>query len=128
MVPQRHTRWIGTAGAPVRSADSVVVADPRDVVLADPPPVGSGRHKAIDAGMRVARFTLESLTAVIGRAAVDSTTAKAIAKITRCALIATGHGRSRRVVRSRGPRRPRLVAGSRHAVLFICERFGFLGP
>jgi DNA replication protein DnaC len=44
-------------------------------------------HKAIDAGMRVAWFTLESLTAVIGRAAVDGTTAKAIAKITRCDLI-----------------------------------------
>jgi len=41
-------------------------------------------HKAIDAGMRVAWFTLETLTAVIGRAAVDGTTAKAIAKITRC--------------------------------------------
>jgi DNA replication protein DnaC len=31
-------------------------------------------HKAIDAGMRVAWFTLESLTAVIGRAAIDGTT------------------------------------------------------
>ena len=45
-------------------------------------------HKAIDAGMRVAWFTLETLTAVIGRAAVDGTTARAIAKITRCDLIA----------------------------------------
>ena len=49
-------------------------------------------HKAIDAGMRVAWFTLESLTAALGRAAVDGTTAKAIAKaiakITRCDLIA----------------------------------------
>jgi DNA replication protein DnaC len=44
-------------------------------------------HKAIDAGMRVAWFTLESLTATIGRAALDGTTAKAIAKITRCDLI-----------------------------------------
>src|SRR5260370_23528590 len=44
-------------------------------------------HQAIDAGMRVAWFTLESLTATIGRAAVDATTAKAIAKITRCDLI-----------------------------------------
>ena len=44
-------------------------------------------HKAIDAGMRVAWFTLESLTATIGRAAVDGTTTKAIAKITRCDLI-----------------------------------------
>ena len=38
--------------------------------------------------MRVAWFTLESLTAALGRAAVDGTTAKAIAKITRCDLIA----------------------------------------
>jgi DNA replication protein DnaC len=45
-------------------------------------------HQAIDAGMRVAWFTLESLTAALGRAAVDGTTAKAIAKITRCDLIA----------------------------------------
>ena len=38
--------------------------------------------------MRVAWFTLESLTATLGRAAVDGTTARAIAKITRCDLIA----------------------------------------
>ena len=44
-------------------------------------------HKAIDTGMRVAWFTLETLTATIGRAAVDGTTAKAIARITRCDLI-----------------------------------------
>ncbi len=44
-------------------------------------------HKAIDAGLRVAWFTLESLTATIGRAAVDGTVAKTIAKITRCELI-----------------------------------------
>ena len=44
-------------------------------------------HQAIDAGMRVAWFTLETLTATIGRAAVDGSTAKTIAKITRCDLI-----------------------------------------
>jgi DNA replication protein DnaC len=44
-------------------------------------------HKAIDAGLRVAWLTLESLTATIGRAAVDGTVAKTIAKITRCELI-----------------------------------------
>ncbi len=44
-------------------------------------------HKAIDAGMRVAWFTLETLTATIGRATVEGTTAKAIAKITRSDLI-----------------------------------------
>ena len=37
--------------------------------------------------MRVAWFTLETLTAALGRAAVDGTTARAIAKITRRDLI-----------------------------------------
>jgi DNA replication protein DnaC len=44
-------------------------------------------HKAIDTGMRVAWLTLETLTATIGRAAIDGTTARAITKITRCDLI-----------------------------------------
>jgi len=58
-------------------------------------------RKAIDAGMRVAWFTLESLTATIGRAAVGGTTAKAIAKITRCDLIAMTSACSRRAGRRR---------------------------
>ena len=45
-------------------------------------------HKAIDNGMRVAWFTLESLTAVLTRAAVDGTTTRAITKITRCDVVA----------------------------------------
>ena len=44
-------------------------------------------HKVIDAGMRVAWFTLESLTATIGRATVDGSVAKTIARITRAELI-----------------------------------------
>jgi DNA replication protein DnaC len=44
-------------------------------------------HKAIDAGMRVSWFTLESLTAAIGRANVDGSVAKTIARITRAELI-----------------------------------------
>ena len=44
-------------------------------------------HAVIDAGMRVAWFTLESLTATVGRAAVDGTVAKTIARITRAELI-----------------------------------------
>lgn len=44
-------------------------------------------HKVIDAGMRVSWFTLESLTAAIGRAAVDGSTSKVIARITRAELI-----------------------------------------
>ena len=44
-------------------------------------------HQAIVTGMRVAWFTLETLTAAIGRAAVDGSTAKTIARITRCELI-----------------------------------------
>ncbi|MBT2527957.1 IS21-like element helper ATPase IstB [Streptomyces sp. ISL-99] len=44
-------------------------------------------HKAIDRGKQVAWFSLESLTAHVGRATVDNSVAKAIAKITRCHLI-----------------------------------------
>jgi len=44
-------------------------------------------HKVIDAGMRVSWFTLETLTAAIGRASVDGSIAKTIARITRAELI-----------------------------------------
>jgi DNA replication protein DnaC len=44
-------------------------------------------HQVIDTGMRVAWFTLESLTATVGRAAVDGTVAKTIARIVRADLI-----------------------------------------
>jgi len=44
-------------------------------------------HKVIDAGMRVSWFTLETLTAAIGRATVDGSVAKTIARITRAELI-----------------------------------------
>jgi len=44
-------------------------------------------HTVIDAGMRVAWFTLESLTVTVGRAKVDASTAKVIARICRSELI-----------------------------------------
>jgi len=44
-------------------------------------------HQVIDAGMRVSWFTLESLTATIGRASVDASVAKTIARITGAELI-----------------------------------------
>lgn len=44
-------------------------------------------HTAIDTGRRVAWFTLESLTAALGRAAADGSTARAITKIARADLI-----------------------------------------
>ena len=44
-------------------------------------------HAAIDTGRRVAWFTLESLTATLGRAAADGSTTRAITKITRADLI-----------------------------------------
>ena len=44
-------------------------------------------HKAIDHGMRVAWFTLETLTTTLGKAAVDGSVAKAVARITRADLI-----------------------------------------
>ena len=44
-------------------------------------------HKVIDHGMRVAWFTLESLTATLGKATVDGSVARAVARITRADLI-----------------------------------------
>ena len=44
-------------------------------------------HAAIDTGCRVAWFTLETLTAAIGRANVDGSITKTITKITRADLI-----------------------------------------
>ncbi|MFE1840414.1 ATP-binding protein [Streptomyces sviceus] len=44
-------------------------------------------HEAIEEGMQVAWFTLESLTAHLGRATVDNSVSKAAAKITRCHFI-----------------------------------------
>ncbi len=63
--------------------------------LALPGPSGTGKshfaeaiaHQAVDAGLQVCWFTLESLTASLGRAAVDNSVARAVAKITRCDLI-----------------------------------------
>ncbi|MFW3386639.1 UNVERIFIED_CONTAM: IS21-like element helper ATPase IstB [Kocuria sp. CPCC 205274] len=44
-------------------------------------------HQVIDAGMRVSWFTLESLTAAIGRAGADGSIGKTIARISRAELI-----------------------------------------
>jgi DNA replication protein DnaC len=63
--------------------------------LATTGPSGTGKthfvealvHRIIDAGMRVSWFTLESLTTAIGRASVDESIAKTLAKITRAELI-----------------------------------------
>ena len=44
-------------------------------------------HAVIDAGMRVSWFTLESLTATIGRAKVDASITRTIARICRSDLI-----------------------------------------
>ncbi len=44
-------------------------------------------HAVIDAGMRVSWFTLESLTATIGRAKVDASVSRVVARICRSELI-----------------------------------------
>lgn len=44
-------------------------------------------HAVINAGMRVSWFTLETLTAAIGRAAVDGSVAKTVQRITRADLV-----------------------------------------
>lgn len=51
----------------------------------EPPRGGPGEQG--DRPGQVAWFTLESLTAHLGRATVDNTVSKAVAKITRCDLI-----------------------------------------
>jgi DNA replication protein DnaC len=44
-------------------------------------------HAAIEADLRVAWFTLEGLTATIGRAKADATVARTVARVYRCGLI-----------------------------------------
>jgi DNA replication protein DnaC len=44
-------------------------------------------HAAIEADLRVAWFTLETLTVTIGKAKVDATVARTVARICRCDLI-----------------------------------------
>ena len=45
-------------------------------------------HAAIDKDLRVAWFTLETLTATIGKAKADGSVARTVARICRCDLIA----------------------------------------
>jgi DNA replication protein DnaC len=69
----------------VRRAECLAVAGPS----------GTGKshfvealaHSVIDAGMRVSWFTLESLTVTIGRAKVDASVAKVVARICRSELV-----------------------------------------
>jgi DNA replication protein DnaC len=44
-------------------------------------------HAAIEADLRVAWFTLESLTTTIGKAKIDGTVARTVARVCRCDLI-----------------------------------------
>lgn len=81
--------------APTQSALAALEWVHRAENLALSGPSGTGKthfvealaHKVIDEGMRVSWFTLESLTAAIGRAAVDWTVSKVLVKITRAELI-----------------------------------------
>jgi len=81
--------------APTQSALSTLEWVHRAENLAISGPSGTGKshfvealaHAVIDAGMRVAWFTLESLTATIGRAKVDASVAKVVARICRCEFI-----------------------------------------
>ena len=64
-----------------------------NLVIAGPSGTGKSHfveglsHAAIEQDLRVAWFTLESLTATIGKAKVDATVARTIARICRCDLI-----------------------------------------
>ena len=82
-------------------------------------------HAVIDAGMRVSWFSLESLTATIGRAKVDASVRRIAARICRSELIVIddigiapgrpGHGRGvHRVVDSAYERRSVAVTSNMH--------------
>ncbi|WP_331751741.1 IS21-like element helper ATPase IstB (plasmid) [Streptomyces sp. NBC_00723] len=96
-------------------------------------PSGTGKNhlaealanKAIDQGMKVAWFTLKSLTAHLGRAIVDNTVSRGVAKITRCDLIVvddigmlpSGHAAAEafyRVIDAAYERRSVVVASNLH--------------
>ncbi|MEB2528361.1 IS21-like element helper ATPase IstB [Kocuria rosea] len=90
--------WRGTDSsipAPTQSALATLEWVGRAENLAISGPSGTGKthfvealaHQVIDAGMRVSWFSLESLTAAIGRAAVDGSIGKTITRITRAELI-----------------------------------------
>lgn len=80
---------------PTQSALATLEWVQRAENLAISGPSGTGKthfvealaHMVIDADMRVSWFTLESLTAAIGKAAVDGSIGKVIARITRSELI-----------------------------------------
>lgn len=76
-----------------RSARSTGSAAPRNLVLVGPSGTGKSHfaeaicHSAIDVDLRVAWFTLESLTATVSRSKVDASTAKVVARICYSELI-----------------------------------------
>ena len=90
----RETRLLDPTRHPDR-ARHPGMGRPRGEPRRSPDPSGTGKthfvealaHKVIDDGMRVSWFTLETLTAAIGRATVDGSVAKTIARITRAELI-----------------------------------------
>lgn len=81
--------------APTQSALRTLEWVGRAENLALSGPSGTGKshfvealaHAVIDAGMRVSWFTLESLTATMGRAKVDASVTKVVARICRSELI-----------------------------------------
>lgn len=81
--------------APTQSALRTLEWVGRAENLAVAGPSGTGKshfvealgHAVIDAGMRVSWFTLESLTATIGRAKVDASVSKVVARICRSDLV-----------------------------------------
>src|SRR4029453_1181851 len=71
--------WIGRA-------ENLAVAGPPGP--GKPPFVGALAHTAIEADLRVAWFTLETLAGTIGRAKADGSVARTVARICRSDLIA----------------------------------------
>ena len=78
---------------PARPRDAGVAGRAENLAVTGPSGTGKTHlvealaHAAIDTGRRVAWFTLESLTAAVGRAGADGSVARTITKITRADLI-----------------------------------------
>jgi DNA replication protein DnaC len=94
--------------APTQQALSTLEWISRAENLAVSGPSGTGKshfvealaHTAIDADLRVAWFTLETLTTTIGRAKADGSTARTVARICRSDLIVVDLCRDRDYVES----------------------------
>lgn len=109
--------------APTQQALATLEWISRAENLAVSGPSGTGKshfvealaHAAIDADLRVAWFTLETLTTTISRAKADGSTARTVARICRSDLIVVDLCRDRDYAESLVVDRVKVVVGYRHS-------------